>query len=82
MKKYLIKKTYTPTKQNDRFNQDYIEVWYCGKNCSDKELCDYIKKNGYSRKHFVEKQIQKCVDFDKEYTKYWNVDYKILEVEI
>lgn len=82
MKKYLIKKTYTALKTNSSFNKGYIEVWYIGKDCCDKELCDYIKEKGYTRKHFAQKYIDKDKDFEFRYPQdFWKIDYEIIEVE-
>lgn len=79
--KYLVKKTYTALRSNSRYEKGYQEVWYNGKNTSDKELCDYIKDYAWSRKHFAEKYIQNDKDFESRMGQnFWNVEYEIIEV--
>jgi hypothetical protein len=81
MAKYLIKKTYTAIKSNNIFKEGYQDTWYCGKNNSYKELCDYVIEDGYSRKHFAIKYIEKDKEFhDRFQSDFWNVNYEIVEV--
>lgn len=81
MKKYLIKKTYTAIGSNHIYSKGYQETWYCGKNLSYKELCDYVIEDGYSRKHFAEKYIENDKSFYNKFeSDFWKVDYEILEI--
>lgn len=83
MKKYLIKTTYTATRDGGLYKEGYNETWYIGKNVSGKELCDYIKEKGYSRKYFAEKYIQNDKDFNKRMNNdFWKIDYEIIEVNL
>ena len=83
MKKYLVKKTYTATRDNGRYEEGYTETWYCGKNDVSRELSDYIKEKGYQRKYFAEKYIQDVKDFNRRMNNnFWKIDYEIIEVEV
>ena len=83
MKRYLIKKIYTATRDSKYFEEGYNETLYIGKNVCDRELCDYIKEKGYSRKYFAEKYIQYDKDFHKRMNDDdWKIEYEIIEVNL
>ena len=83
MKKYLVKKTYTAINSNHIYNKGYQETWYLGKNKSDKELCEYVIQDGYSRKYFADNYIEKNKDFHNRFqSDFWKVDYEIIEINL
>ena len=82
MKKYLVKKIYTATR-NNTYYEGYTETWYRGKDYVSRELSDFIKGKGYQKKCFAEKYIQNDKDFNKTMTNdFWKIDYEIIEVEV
>ena len=83
MKKYLVRKTYTALENAKRYQKGHTEVWFVGKNTSDKQLCDYIIEKGWSRKYFAEKYIESDKDFHQRMKEeFWKIDYEIVEVEV
>ena len=83
MKKYLIKKTYTATRDSEYVKEGCNQTWYIGKNVSDRKLCDYIKERAYSRKYFAEKYIRNDKDYNKRMNSdFWKIDYEIIEVNL
>ena len=79
--KYLVKKTYTATRDSKYYDEGHTETWYSGKGQSFRELCDYIKDYAWTRKHFAEKYIQDDKDFEKRMQQnYWKVEYEIIEI--
>ena len=83
MKKYLVKKTYTATKENKYHKKGETEIYFVGKEQSFVELCDYIIDYGWSRRYFAEKYIQNDIDFETTMKQdFWKIEYEIIEVEI
>lgn len=79
--KYLVKKTYTATRDSKYYDEGHIETYYVGKTQSFVELCDYIKDYAWSRKYFAEKYIQNDKDFESRMGQnFWNIEYEIIEV--
>lgn len=80
--KYLVKKTYTATRDSKYYDEGHTETWYTAKGLSFSELCDYIKDYAWSRKHFAEKYIRDDKDFETRMQQnYWKIEYEIIEIE-
>lgn len=85
MKKYVIKKTYTATRDSKYFEKGCQEIYYLGKrgDYSHKELCDYVIENAYVKKLYAEKYIEEDKAFVEKYDgDFWQVDYEIIEIEL
>ena len=85
MPKYVIKTTYTATKDHPHEKEGVKQVWYTGKGGTVHSTIDaflYKCAEGWSRKHFAEKHIQGQLEFHYKYSQHkaWDIDMEIIEV--
>lgn len=77
---YYFVKTTSKAKDNNKNFKGVTETYYEGKGGIQIFNLQYDKTEGWKRRHFAERYIEQCKEWDAN-EKYWTMTYEIIEVE-
>lgn len=81
MKRFLVKVIYTATKDNAYYEQGSTQTWYHSRVWTNEKIHDYLKDTAYKRKCDAQRFINRDKEFQERLgSKFWKVDYEIIDV--